>query len=199
MELEKYLEGVIINDNYIEDVEKHIIFFGGKISFLDKYKEVLIKDIYCIEYNNIYLSILKILKNSKYKFLYDIDDMIFRLNSKPIIIKNDDTHNYFFNILSKFSVNYLTHIIELNGDSIIYVDTDKFYFKDKNLILPELYLDFTKSKIDYFYLIRSKTTIIYKSNQFYYKGFRKAFKGNEITQSIIKNVRKDKLNNLLDG
>ena len=51
MELEKYLEGVIINDNYIEDVEKHIIFFGGKISYLDKYKEVLIKDIYCIEYD----------------------------------------------------------------------------------------------------------------------------------------------------
>jgi len=191
--IERYLDGLIINkDNIIEDVGKQVLF-GGKISYLDKYKEILIK------YDIIYLNICKILKNSNYKFLYDIDEMIIRLNSKPIIVIDDDTRNYFFNILSKFSINYLTHIMELNGDNIIYVNTDKFYYKDKNLILPELHLSFTKSKIDYFYLIRGITTIIYQNNQFYYKGFRKTFDGNEIKKVILHNVRKDKLNNLLDG
>jgi len=190
--LERYLNGIVIKNNRIEGVRSST---GGKITVKDGYREVYLKDINCIQYDNLYLDICNHLKNTNYTFIYDIDEMISRLENLPLIVR-DDVWYYYIDILSNISNSYISHLLESNN--IFYTDTDVFYYEGDNLIFPELEINFRLSKIDYMYIIRLKTAIIYKNNKFEYKGFRKTFKGNDVTQTILNNVRKDKLNNLLD-
>lgn len=193
MSFKKYLKSIIIKNNRVEGASSSI---GGKLFVKDGYKEVYLKNINCIQYDNLYLDMCRHLKNTNYDFIYDIDEMITRLENIPLTVR-DDIWFYYIDILSNISNSYISHLLELN-DNIFYTDTDEIYYEGDNLILPELKTTFKISKIDYMYIIRSKTAIIYKNNKFEFKGFRKTFKGNDVTQTILHNIRKDKLDNLLN-